>query len=157
MHPGDAETYYQYGKNAFYGRGVPRDMAYARSCFEFAANGGHSKALIYLGYLHEMGWQTPPNPQLAESFYRSAAGAGEPVAKLILGLRHLRAGNAGGALPFLSDAAQAGLPHAQHLMAALYEQGLEVPKDSNTAIAWLRAATASGYAPAAARLRKLVG
>ena len=56
---------------------------------------------------------------------------------------------------FLEEAANGGIPQAQHFLGNAYKQGLGVEKNLAQAIAWWAKAASHGYQPAADELSKL--
>ena len=74
-----------------------------------------------------------------------AASDGHPVARYLLGMQTLEAGNAENAAILLRRAAEQGVPAAQYRYAKLLETGEGVPQDLEAARRWTERAANAGH------------
>ena len=111
------------------------------------AEGGNASAARQLGTMYERGTGVAPSDSIAATWYRKAAGLGDPQAALRLGL--ILAGKPGpgrdeDATRFLRQAAEAGIQDAWPVLAERYEQGLGTKRNDQEAWLWYRKAAEQG-------------
>lgn len=157
---GDAVAQYFLALLYLGGQGVPTDKARAVRLWRSSAESGfvHSQAMLAMALFRGEG--TPRDLSEAIVWYARAAEQGDPPSQLQYG-RALLYG-AGGRTPepragaaWIRRAAEAGNAEAQHLLAAMYQQGNGVPKDWQQAYFWSLLAAVDGD-PARTRLRNLI-
>jgi TPR repeat protein len=129
------------------------DAMTASGWFEKAAAQGHVYATVELASLYERGEGLARNPALAEKLYRQAAGQGDLLARLRLGLFHERRGARDEALRWYRAAAEMDHPGACYRLGQLLAAGeSQAAGDLVEAARWYRAAALSGHAQAQACL-----
>jgi len=125
------------------GHGTPVDPAAAAEQFRAAAEKGNAYAERELAVLTEHGTGTPQDAAAALLLYRAAAAQGLAAAQADLGFDY-QFGRLGlvadpvEAARLLRLAADQGNPFAQDVLGDIYSNGLGVPRDQATAIAWYR-------------------
>lgn len=90
----------------------------------------------------------PTNPasgRTGPATLERAASDGHPVARYLLGMQALEAGNAENAAILLRRAAEQGVPAAQYRYAKLLETGEGVPQDLEAARRWTERAANAGH------------
>lgn len=120
---GDAEAQYWIGVMYAHGRGYPAVCRQAVRWYEKAARQGHAEAAFSLGFMLYHGW-------------------GVERDECHLPADPERAG------PWLKQAAEAGNPRAQFLVARMYATGDGFAHSADAAFDWLRQAADSGLAEA---------
>lgn len=116
---GDADAMFNLAQAYRLGRGVPTDIARARSLYAEAAQKGHVKAADNYGLLlFQQGEQRTAMPLI-----KAAANRGDPRAQYVLGLAHFNADYAEKdwvrAYALLTLAQSAGLPQATKAIAQM--------------------------------------
>ena len=150
--PADAGTSADDGQQAY---DAGRYEAARRIWAPLAAD-GDARAQLGLGFLDDLGKDTPRQPRSAFMWYLRAAEAGLAEAQfnvatmLDSGLDIER--DAGRAAVWYAKAAAHGHRRAQFNLAQLYEAGDGVPHNLAQAAVWYRAAAQAGLSAAAGRL-----
>jgi TPR repeat protein len=126
------------------------------------AENGDAAAQAALGFMHEMGMETPVNGAEAVKWYRKAAEQGNARAKCNLGLIAARGfmhepgmqapANGAKAVHWCRQAAEQGNARAQFNLGQMFEWGDGVPQDSAAAVKWYREAAEQGEAAAEYKL-----
>ncbi|MBP6115743.1 MAG: sel1 repeat family protein [Neisseriaceae bacterium] len=142
------------------GRDVEANPEQAFYWMEKAAQNGSAEAEYYLSLFYEDGLGVnEPDLALAMKWLRQAADHDYAYASYELGLAYL-AGKIGsvdaqqGAL-WLDKAAREGVVRAQRQLASLYEQGIGVAQNTDSAMYWYRQAGSRGDEGALKALRSL--
>lgn len=125
------------------GLGVDRDKEAAVRWYHKAANLGDSDAMFNLGASYYNGDGVPVDPNLSYAWFLLAPEAGN----LAAGDAVKRGAEEGGSR---------GTADALRLVAAMYEAGTELPKDSVQALKWYRKAADAGDASSAVKVAALV-
>ena len=120
------EAQYNLSNLLFNGLGVGADEVRAQDMLLASARAGHRPALRSLGLLyHDAGGDDPQWAALATYCFRQAAGAGDPPAQYLLGLRlshgHGIAADPAGAARWFAAAAQSGVYLAAAKLAAMQQ------------------------------------
>ena len=105
------------------------DYVGAISAFRSEAANGSVIAIVWLGYLHEIGKGAPLDLVEAERYYRQATDAGSGNGPHYLGNLLLRADRTADAVAAFEIAASRGFSPAIYRLGALHEHGHGVPKD----------------------------
>ncbi len=105
-----------------------------------AANAGQVEAIQRMGELYATGRGLPNDPVAATGWYRHAADYGHVPALVSLALCYLNGTgcrqNDRIALEFATAAAQAGHPRGFYLLGRIHTEGLGLPPDPITGLAW---------------------
>ena len=139
--------YAQYAcANAFLkGIGVKKDVAQAIRFYTASAEKGNHYAEYQLGELYSCGSETSNDKQLAQNYYAAALTGfiqqeeSEPDAQLEYRIGNLFLNGKGtepdfsSALLWFSKSAENGNAYAQYKLAVLFDEGLEVPHDTEIA------------------------
>lgn len=137
------------------------DDAVSASLYRRQAEQGDATAMANLGRMYEEGRGGLPKSDVdAVLWYRRGAEAGNGQAMASLGLMYER--GRGGlikdvdeALAWYRKGAKTGDRYAMFCLGRAHEMGLGGSSDKAEAIVWYRKAAASGFPPAAERLRNL--
>ncbi|AXM95281.1 dynamin family protein [Pseudomonas plecoglossicida] len=114
------------------GVGVPEDMAKAVACYLLAAEQGHVEAQYNLAVCLSRGTGIAKDDPQSLHWFETAARQDHPQARFVV----------------IDRAAQQGRPDAQYALGVLYEKGLGVAQDLESAIAAYRKAAEGGHADA---------
>jgi TPR repeat protein len=133
---GNAEAENRLGVMYRTGLGVNRDKEEAVRWYHKAAKQGNAQAMFNLGASYYNGDGVPSDPNLAYAWFLLAQDAGSSAADDAA----KRSSEEGGRL---------GTQDALRQVAAMYEEGNELPKDSAEALKWYRKAADAGDAHSA--------
>lgn len=139
---------------------IPADTARSVSLLREAARLGHAPAANYLGFLYSRGELLTQNADSARYWIARAAAAGDPKAANNLAYMLLEAGTPAAdsiALPYLAQAAEAGLPTAITTLANMYAAGRAVKPDTLRAVSLYDEAISLGFRDAELYLLNLKG
>ncbi|HEY0447191.1 MAG TPA: SPOR domain-containing protein [Allosphingosinicella sp.] len=152
---GDADAQFNMGQAYKLGRGVPADIAIARSWYEKAAQQGHHAAQSNLGLLlFQAG-----DRKTAMYWIRKAADRGDPRAQYVLGTALFNGDGVAKDWPrayaMMSRAAAQGLPDAsaslvemdKHMLTSDRQKGSELARRPERPAATLAGASSGGGAP----------
>lgn len=129
------------------GLGGPVDLAGALHYYLAAAERGHEEALLRAGELHAQGQAPAAAQPRIEALLAGAAETGQGDAPYLLATVWLPEDPAR-ALPWLRQAAEAGLAQAQFVLA----EQLEQQETAEEALLWLKTAAKQGHRAAQRRL-----
>lgn len=158
---GDPEAIYR--MSMIYEHGydtIAPDTTRAISLLRQAAGLNYPPAANYLGYLYQKGHIIRQDPDSARFWIARAAASGDPKAANNLAFMLLESGTPAAdsiALPYLRQAADAGLPTAITTLANMYAQGRALQPDTLTAIALYDRAISLGFHDAELYLLNLMG
>jgi len=162
---------------------IPADTIRSISMLRRSARAGYAPAMNYLGYLYQYGFPSAPasdqfilqNTDSAQYYLHRAAVAGDPKAAHNLAYLLLNPSASGQetddengwfgqkeksdslAVNYLTQAAEAGLPQSQTLLADLCVQGRGLAPDTLRAITLYEKAIAAGFHDAELRLLNMIG
>lgn len=134
----------------YYGEGVEKDLAGARSVCAQASDAGSSLAT----YVLNLDARAAGDAAHADTFLKRAATAGDARAQHDLAVA-VRATDARGARALAEKCAAQGLLACKHLMAEMQIAGEGGPKDQAAGVQALEALDAAFYAPAIVTLGKM--
>lgn len=120
---GEAEAQYWIGVMYAHGRGYPEVCRQAIRWYEMAARQRHAAAAFNAGFMWYHGWGTAGDECSLPADPERAA-------------------------PWLRQAAEAGYPRAQFLVARMYATGEGLGRSADAAFDWMRRAAESGLAEA---------
>jgi hypothetical protein len=124
------------------------DMAAAARVFREAAERGHARAQVQIGWHYEFGRGVPRDYDEAWKWYRRAAAQGDPTATSNIGGMHFYGkgvpASYAEALRYYRPAALAGERVAQFQLGYMYEYGLGVARDVHAAYQWYYKARVQG-------------
>lgn len=120
------------------------DYTGAISAFLSQAADGSVTAIVWLGYLHEIGKGAQLDLAEAERYYRQATDAGSANGPHYLGNLLLRANRTAEAVAAFEVAASRGFSPSTYRLGALHEYGVGVPKDTAKAEILYREAAKRG-------------
>lgn len=115
---GDAEAQFRLGHMSEHGEGVTANLSVAANWYREAATRGHAEAQFRLGRFYEDGQGLPFDPASAAEWYRKAALQGVAGAQTRLGLLLIDRGEEAEGEAWIEQAAEAGDPGAQAIIAA---------------------------------------
>ncbi len=117
---------------------------------------GDAESQIKLGFAYQYGTGVPQDLELAEKWYKTAAGFGNPVAQTLLGVLYLqptmRQQHAKDASQWFLRAAASQYAPAEYSLGLLYHRGWGVRVDEEESERWYRKALKHGYRPAVVNL-----
>jgi len=151
---GDASAQFEVASRLAEGKGTDQDLKEAADWYQRAASNGFAMAQFRLGTLYERGLGVKVDRQRAKVWYERAATQGNVKAMHNLAVLTASAtpkADYKAAVRWFSIAADHGLADSQYNLAVLYENGMGVGKDLQTAYKWLILAAKSGDKDAAAR------
>lgn len=105
------------------------DFESAISAFQAEAADGSVIALIWLGYLHEVGKGVAVSFEEAERYYAQSMDAGSEMGAYYLGALRLRQDRVPEAVSVLEVSASRAFAPAMYRLGRLYETGYGVPED----------------------------
>lgn len=144
--------------------GIEQDDATALEYLIQACDAGDTKAPRYIAQFYENGRGSEQDYSEALKYYLIAAGLGDITANGSVGGYYLEGKGTDvdyeKALEYLTAAASSekvvpGVAQARYLLATMYEHGLGVDADVETAIQWYQSSADAGYEDAAAALARL--
>lgn len=113
------------------------------------ADRGNSDACYKLACMYQKGDGNVKKDSLqAYSYFKEAAYNGHPQALYSLGQIERKEGNSEKAFEYITKSAKLGFAEAQASLAAMYEEGIDVPKDDQKALHWYEKAAEQGNATA---------
>jgi len=146
--------------------GIEQDDTVALEYLTKAADAGDTKAPRYLAQFYEAGRGSEVNYEKALEYYLIAADMGDITAKTSAANLYFEGKGAeqdyAKALELYTDAGSSvkvvpGVAQARYQLGVMYEQGLGVDADLDTAIEWYTFASEAGYEDADAALARLNG
>lgn len=138
------------------GDGIARDEGEAFRYFHGAASGRDALAMIRVGLAYASGRGVTRDPAQAEAWWRKAADSLAIEAHPHPGrLREREAPDAAPFVDWLRARAGAGEPWAQTCLGSLYERGVFVKRDFDTALVWYRRGAAGQFTKAEARIGEM--
>ena len=131
----------------------------AVNLLEAAGNSGISDAFLELGIMFEEGILVEGNDEMVKLYYEEASLQGNVNAKIRYGLWMLRHDSTKPhsflGLQSLKDAAGDGSVKAMRTLGLVFEEGIGVPSNYNSAIFWYKSAAESGDAEAQYKMGQL--
>ncbi len=157
---GDKRAAFLLGSRYAMGQETARDDSEALRWFTQSAQAGLAEAQYNLGIMYAQGRGVQRDIKQAVSWYTRAAQQGLAIAQFNLGTLYSTGygvtRDEAKAAQWLERAANKGIAQAQYNLAILYEYGRGVRLNAAEALYWYRKAEEEyGYAPAAARRRRL--
>lgn len=145
---GDPYGMLSYGRNLFYGRGVPVDKPAGLKLMIKSAELGHTYAMNELGAIFVEGRGVPSDPPRGVEYYRQGAVRNDIYSFNNLGLAFMRGQGVGqddqAAFAMFTKAADGGHPGAPANLGFLYLNGRSVEKDPVKAKAMFESAADKG-------------
>jgi len=153
----EASRLFTLGQNYEKGlEGMPKEPSKAFECFLQAAELGHTRAEIRVGFYYDVGFGCSEDPERAAYWYRKAAAKNEPKALFSLGLCYAKgigvAKDEVEALKLFAQSAELGYDRAIYNLGYCYEQGIGCAQDLSRAMVLYRRACDAGNAFARQRL-----
>lgn len=157
---GDPSAEFEVGSRFSQGKGMEQDFKQAAKWYGRSASRGFAQSQYRLGTLFERGLGVKKDRQRAMVWYKRAAGKGNIKAMHNLAVMNTNPETGSpdymAAAQWFEKASERGLSDSQFNLAVLYEFGLGVKKDINTAYRWLVLSARSGDGEAVSR-RTAVG
>ncbi len=153
---GDAHAEYEIGVRLL--KGWPHEPSAGARWIAKAAEGGHAEASFLLASLYQRGEGVTTDAAAARGFYRQAALLGHARAMHNLGVLlsdSVAASDLREAASWFAKAADAGIAESQYNLAVILERGTGVDRDPVKALAWYRAAAATGDGDAGEQVARL--
>jgi uncharacterized protein len=153
-----------FGKSQFYiancyfeGIGVPRDDKKAFDWFSLGAKTGNVLCMYYTGYCYQNGLGTKTDEKKAIGWFTKAAKEGHVLSRKLVEAYSGVTVTAQEESPFEGhmNAAKAGDPDSQFIVARCYEDGIGVPADAGEAKRWYNTAAINGHFGAKKALLRL--
>jgi len=140
------------------GKVVPQDSHQALVWYRKAASQGDRLAQWVIGRMYFTGTGNVRDLNEAENWLKKASDQGDAFGQFLLGSVRLERGDYANAATSFREAAEQGLPQAQHQLVILLKRSLgRVPTDKFEAYVWLLLAFEAADQSAADDIRQLEG
>lgn len=149
-----ASLYYR-SLNLLQGKGVAMDERQSFLLNAEAARGGHSDAVLAMGWYYLRGVGVERDIDLAKKLYRDSARRGEPMAMFSLGQVACIESDFSAALTWFTRASEAGHNRSLYWIGRLYWRGHGVPQDKKQAMRYFHQAASRKVQEAQRALRFL--
>ncbi len=137
---GDSNAMFDLGLAYSGGYGVKKDSVQAFSWFQIAANAHHAPAQFSLAQLYLRGWGVAKDLGKSADMFKNASDNGDIRATFALGWMVMQGigsiQDAKTGLNLIRKAAVANNRDAQSILAVLYAEGRETPRDLSAAKEW---------------------
>jgi TPR repeat protein len=146
---------YNESLNLWLGTGVAKDERRAFALNAEAAHGGHSDAVLAMGWFYLNGVGVERDFERAKKWYRESARRGETMAMFSLGQIAYDERDFSGALTWFKRASEAGHDRSLYWIGKLYWRGDGVAQDKKQAMGYFHRAASSKIEEAQRVLRFL--
>ena len=138
-----------------FGIATDKDERKALEYYTKSANQGYIDAIIELANLYRRGYCTEKNIDESIKWYEIAISKGHIESMLNLAELYTELGDTQKAIHYYKKAAESGNESAILKLGQIYEEGIGIPKEHNTAVFWYRKAAANGNEDAKKKLKQL--